>query len=73
MGCYVNPTDIPKEQWLSNYEAFRDRTWSLVPSGYLPVCMIDNGVFTAAGVAYGARCDAANAASDSMRRAAIVM
>lgn len=58
MGCYINPPDQTKEQWLrQNAEVL------LVPpsscgelaADKLPVCLVDNGSFTAAGVAFDDR------------------
>ena len=61
MGCYVNPKGMSKEEWLTENgfpvsegqarntmknEAYRKE------AGILPVILIDNGLFTAAGVAY---------------------
>lgn len=55
MGCYVNPPDTTKEAWLeANASAFMSFAPHKVdPStGNLPVCLVDNGPFTAAAVAY---------------------
>lgn len=57
MGAYVNPPGVEKEAWLAVYA-------DLVPDapdsvsereGELPVCLVDNGPFTAAGIAYDDR------------------
>ena len=55
MGCYINPTDKTKEEWLK--ENAEQHMHGCVPSFYdsviqrkLPVVLLDNGPFTAAGV-----------------------
>ena len=61
MGCYINPPSEPKETWLmSNGKAVHTNPIStnfppyesLVETGMVPVVLMDNGMFTAAGVAY---------------------
>jgi len=56
MGCYVNPPNETKEAWLASHTV---RTSSSIPGKiseiYLPVCLVDNGLFTAAGIAYDDR------------------
>ncbi|MCX6778630.1 MAG: hypothetical protein NTU97_00145 [Candidatus Magasanikbacteria bacterium] len=55
MGQYVNPPHGTKETWLNanGIMAPMSRiTWSDVPTGMLPVILVNNGAFTAAGVAY---------------------
>lgn len=56
MGVYINPKDATKEEWLTaNAEMI---CWDRVPewnNENLPVCLVDNGAFTAAGVAFDAR------------------
>lgn len=57
MGCYVNPQGMSKEVWLGMHGVYVGLTppvWGEMP-GCLPVCLIDNGPFTAAGVAYSVR------------------
>ena len=55
MGYYINPTDCAKEQWL------RENATSITSSEdaaekasetVVPVCLVDNGLFTAAAVIY---------------------
>ena len=61
MGCYVDPLNEAKEDFLEregrevesdyiskNYKMIKEK-------GYLPVVLCDNGPFTAAGVAYTER------------------
>lgn len=57
MGYYINPTNMRKEQWLvenngciyaSPPPVFRD-------GELLAVCLVNNGAFNAAGVAYNQR------------------
>ena len=54
MGCYVNPKDMPKEDWLL---LFGEPTVGPTPitETHVPVCLVDNGPFTAAGVAFNER------------------
>lgn len=56
MGYYVNPRNESKESFLSRegIRASSDRkiSWESVPAGFLPVALVDNGLFTAAGIAY---------------------
>ena len=56
MGFYINPPDEHKEDFL-NREGIAapsnmKLSWQSVPDGYLPVVLINNGMFTAAGIAY---------------------
>jgi hypothetical protein len=58
MGCYVNPKESSKESWLKGNAKERGPVqdpvpeFSSFPAGTLPVILIDNGRFTAAGVAF---------------------
>lgn len=58
MGLYINPPDMTKETWLINNAIDAtaligvERSWATVPEGTLPVCVVDNGAFTAAGIAF---------------------
>lgn len=55
MGAYINPKNMTKEQWLSeNATEVPFVDWDL-PEGYLPVVLVDNGPFTAAGIAFSKR------------------
>lgn len=54
MGAYVNPETETKESWLvANGEplAKAPERFDAVP-GMLPVCLIDNRIFTAAGICF---------------------
>lgn len=59
MGYYVNPPQESKEAFLekNGIHAHSDIkiAWSEVPEGFLPVVLLDNGPFTAAGIAYSER------------------
>lgn len=58
MGAYINPADLTKEQWLEqNHEIFQSYPPASFDErpGCLPVCLVDNELFTAAGIAYDAR------------------
>lgn len=57
MGFYVNPPNMPKEAWLhiNAYYEGDDAEWAKQNSDFkdtFPVCLVDNGPFTAAGIAF---------------------
>lgn len=54
MGVYINPTDMTKEKWLRVYGSPITNPPSSITDvpGYLPVCLVYNPLFTAAGIAY---------------------
>lgn len=54
MGCYVNPQNMTKEEWLIIHgtPSTTSLKWAQVPAGMLPVILVNNGLFTAAAVAY---------------------
>lgn len=54
MGYYVNPTNKSKEEFLREKGVAVPRTfkWTDLHEGSLPVVLLDNGAFTAAGIAY---------------------
>lgn len=56
MGCYINPPHQAKEIWLAHNALeeltegqVRGRKWTEDP---LVVCLVDNGAFSAAGIAF---------------------
>lgn len=58
MGYYINPKEGTKEEWLM-HNAIRELSPAEVDlfdffdgGEELPVCLVDNGTFTAAGIAY---------------------
>lgn len=58
MGYYINPKDQSKEDWLQRHgiPVSRDEmdlvnNWK-GDGAVVPVCWVDNGGFTAAGIAY---------------------
>ena len=56
MGYYVNSRNESKESFLQREgicaPSDRKISWESVPAGFLPVSLVDNGSFTAAGIAY---------------------
>lgn len=58
MGVYVNPVNQSKEDWLQENSVYSASegpdTFDSSPN-HLPVCLINNGTFTAAGVACNER------------------
>lgn len=56
MGYYVNPRGESKEQWLKANGVLINPDTALSNFNYnstcLPVCLVDNGLFTAAGICY---------------------
>ncbi len=54
MGAYVNPTGQTKEEWLkeNGKQIERPILWEDVPDDHYPVILVDNGLFTAAAIAY---------------------
>ena len=56
MGYYINPQDMSKEEFLARkgIPIFAAEVLSIFDyhKDHLPVCLIDNGAFTAAGIAY---------------------
>jgi hypothetical protein len=57
MGCYINPPDTTKEQWLERHGVRLDTApqWCDVPGGCLAVCLVSNGYFSAAAVCHDPR------------------
>jgi hypothetical protein len=57
MGAYINPENMTKEEWLANNGqliAYPPEKFDEMP-GKLAVCLVDNGAFTAAGIAFDER------------------
>jgi len=55
MGMYINPENGTKEEWLAKNAAVAGPSapiWEELPDGHLPVCLVDNGPFRAAEIAY---------------------
>jgi len=56
MGFYVNPMDESKQSFLTREGIVIPNnpkiTWRSVPKGFLPVVVLYNGCFVAAGIAY---------------------
>ena len=57
MGVYVNPAGMSKEDWLAqNGELLIESPkWEDEKEGNLPVSLVDNGPFRAAGVCFDER------------------
>lgn len=54
MGCYVNPSNESKEEFLMREgEVLPGAPASIdIKSGKIPVCLVNNSIFSAAAVAY---------------------
>ena len=57
MGYYINPPDCTKEMWLETYGQRISEAEAKAHSAgdRLVVCLVDNGPFTAAGIAFDDR------------------
>lgn len=51
MGFYINPSDRSKEQWLQE-NGTPTATVPTPTNDAVPVCLVDNGPFTAAAICY---------------------
>lgn len=54
MGIYVEPSDTDNETWLVEHGipiVGEPEKFSGLGSGYMAVCLVDNGLFKAAGIA----------------------
>ena len=53
MGYYINPPSVSKEAWLKQYgKPIPTPKWDEIPADSLPVCLVQNSMFSAAGIAY---------------------
>lgn len=52
MGCYINPPTGTKEDWLAEHGHQVWLTECQITTTEVPVCLVDNGGFTAAAVAF---------------------
>jgi len=54
MGCYINTVNMTKDFWLYNQQegTLEAPVWDDMPEGMLPVCLVQNEMFSAAGVAF---------------------
>lgn len=53
MGCYINPENQSKESFLTHNGTLIDpSSYNWKDEQHLPVCLVDNGPFTAAAVCY---------------------
>jgi len=54
MGCYINPKDCTKEEWLWEHAPLSLQGPRPITETHVPICWVHNGGFTAAGVGYSA-------------------
>lgn len=52
MGIYINPRDMSKEQWLTENGTPMPKPSDHRAGDDVAVCLVDNGTFSAAAVAY---------------------
>lgn len=53
MGAYIDPASESKENWLRNNAEVTSKPKSFDEKpGFLPVCLVNNGIFTAAGICF---------------------
>lgn len=52
MGHYINPPNMTKEEWLQEHGQVTETPAWPAPEGTIPVCLVKNPTFTAAGIAY---------------------
>lgn len=71
MGYYIDPKDGTKESWLAQHGRplpGQPKWKAVVKTGELPVCLVDNRAFTAAGVCFSEREQEAFARPDGRRK-----
>ena len=51
MGMYIDPANMSKEDWLAKHGE-KTAAPCDISDTHLPVCLVNNGFFTAAAVAY---------------------
>jgi hypothetical protein len=52
MGVYINPRGMEKEEFLLRHGQRVNIDQAVIEENRLPVCLVDNGMFAAAGVGY---------------------
>lgn len=68
MGCYINPPNKSKEAFLKEH-GVRTNGPCEITETHLPVVWVDNGPFSAAGVAYSKdEADAFNSPADNREK-----
>ncbi len=57
MGYYINPQGESKESYLAKNgtKLTEAPKWNDIPEDKVSVCLVDNGLFTAAGICYSER------------------
>lgn len=55
MGMYVNPPTMSKEDWLKANGVPTGSNPGAITETQVPVCLVNNGLFSAAAVAYNDR------------------
>jgi hypothetical protein len=57
VGIYINPDDCTKEEWLEKnaVRSIKQPEWEALEVDQFPVCLVDNGDFTAAAVGFSSR------------------
>jgi len=69
MSFYINPPTLTKEAWLKeNGKPIPQPKWLDIPDDSLPVCLVDNNMFTSAAIAYDEAEFSAFAAPDRRRK-----
>src|SRR5215813_1949835 len=51
MGCYINPQDQTKEEWLKKHAIVTPEPCAITQT-HIPLCWVDNRHFTALAVGY---------------------